>query len=520
MIKKAVILFAIMMFVSQNSEAEVFKFFGARPAGMGGAYVAVAEGTLAQYWNPAGLGLKESKFDLRVPVGLSVEATKNLLESVEDLSDLATGIEDIQNKSGSDSMNLDSYKNFAEALNKINALNEPGMGILADIRGGVGVQFWKMALSVNNYTEFSADPFVDLSNISLIDTGSIDGIDAVDTAGINTADPVSVSTSTRDDLAGVIDDLVTRLDLELPAGISTTEAANAVINEAVASGSDTAAITNTISDMKSDYDEVTSSLPAAGGGSFDDNTTNLTIRGASITEVALGAGGSFPFQKDIPVLSNVIVGGNLKMFQGKVAYAQINALEESAGLQDIADSAIKNTKDSTKFSLDLGILYDRKEDWKFRTGIVLRNLTGPSFEGPTDNTTTAVVEGDGINFDMSPQVRGGVAFWPFKRWVFAADIDFTENDTILENYKSRLVSLGTEFKLINSKMIDLALRAGLYKNIAETESALAYTAGLGLTLLHVNLDLSGAISSKTVEIEGGDSIPASASVSLALSMLF
>lgn len=521
---KNIIFFTLtgFLFFPQKTQADVFKFLGARPAGMGGAFVAVAEGALAQYWNPAGLGMKDSTVDVHfAEVGAAVEATKDLLEKADNISELADKIDGIQNKTGSEAMNIDDYKDFVQALNDISELNDPGLGVLGDVHAGLlDVRVWKFAVSVNNYTEFSADPFMDLNNINLLDTGDANGgIDIAPTGG-NTSDPSADLIAARDDLAAVIGDLTTRAGMDT-AGLTSQEAANAIINEAAANNQDTSTINDTINNIKSNYDAVKSILPAAGSGSFDDNETNLTVRGASIFEVSLGMGGSFPFQKDIPVLSDMLVGGNLKALKARVGYARINVLDENADVGDVVDDMTNNTKDSTTASLDLGILYDKKKDWRFRSGIVFRNLTGPSFDAPVDDPNTASVkEGEGGTFEVDTQIRLGLACWPLERWTIAADIDLTENSTALPGYDSRVASFGTEFKLLNSKNIDLALRAGLYKNLAESESALAYTAGLGFTALHVTLDIAGAISSKTVKAENGRTIPASASVSLGLSVVF
>jgi hypothetical protein len=77
---------------------------------MGGAHVAVAEGALAQYWNPAGLALTPT-FAFSVPVGVGVELTKDLLGKADELSDLVSKIDVIQKKTGStsDALTLQQY---------------------------------------------------------------------------------------------------------------------------------------------------------------------------------------------------------------------------------------------------------------------------------------------------------------------------------------------------------------------------------------------------------------------------
>ena len=520
MLKKIILIFVILVFLPQESRSEVFKFLGARPLGMGGAFVAVAEDSLAQYWNPAGLGLNKDSIDVYVPGRVNAELTKNLFETANNLSDFVQVNDGIQAKTGSSFMSLDDYNDFINVLNNIIPISASG-GALGDIQTGAALKLWSFAISANYYANFSASPFMDLSNINLVDSGSSNGIDATNFSSGRIGNPLDADLlSARDTLIDVINDLINRVEIDIK-GFSVQEAAEGVINLASDSGMDSSAITNTVNDIKSNLEKAQSDLPDSGSGSFDDNDTNITFRGISVSELSIGFGGTFPSQKKYPILSDILIGGNLKLLQGKVGYAQLNLMNDNVESGDIIDRwSTSNDRNSIRYSIDFGILYDKKKDWRLRSGILFRNITSPSFKGPVDDVTTTRIEGDGGSIDFNAQVRAGIAYWPFDRWIIAADVDLTENNTSLSSYYSRLGSLGTEFKLFNSKKIDLALRAGLYKNLAESDAALTYTAGLGFTMAHVRLDVSGAASSKTVKIEDGRSIPASASLSLALSMVF
>ena len=55
-----------VLFFPKFLSAETFKILGSRPMGMGGAFVAVADDALAQYWNPANLATQR-KFDIEIP---------------------------------------------------------------------------------------------------------------------------------------------------------------------------------------------------------------------------------------------------------------------------------------------------------------------------------------------------------------------------------------------------------------------------------------------------------------------
>ena len=99
-------------------------------------------------------------------------------------------------------------------------------------------------------------------------------------------------------------------------------------------------------------------------------------------------------------------------------------------------------------------------------------------------------------------------------------MDVTNNNTSLPGYKSRMAGGGAEINVFHRSWLNLALRGGLMKNLSETTSPLAYTAGLGLNLLHVHLDVGGAVSAKRVKIEDGTEIPASVRVGAELGVQF
>ncbi|MFA7009070.1 MAG: hypothetical protein WC204_09440, partial [Elusimicrobiales bacterium] len=52
---RRLLIFTVLLAVNAAASAEQWQILGTRPMGMGGAFVAVAQGPIAQYWNPAGL---------------------------------------------------------------------------------------------------------------------------------------------------------------------------------------------------------------------------------------------------------------------------------------------------------------------------------------------------------------------------------------------------------------------------------------------------------------------------------
>ena len=71
---------AALIFTAGPAFAQGFEAIGTRPAGMGGAFVAVADDASAVYWNPAGLALGGSYFSLVLDGGTS-EANPDALSN-------------------------------------------------------------------------------------------------------------------------------------------------------------------------------------------------------------------------------------------------------------------------------------------------------------------------------------------------------------------------------------------------------------------------------------------------------
>lgn len=141
---------------------------------------------------------------------------------------------------------------------------------------------------------------------------------------------------------------------------------------------------------------------------------------------------------------------------------------------DVADNLGK-AKTSTAFGIDLGAVY-RPSSW-LRVGIVAKDINQPTFDTKT-----------GGEFKLTPQVRGGVAVNPWETLTITVDADVTSNKTLVPDIKSRVISLGAE-QTIFSEL--LSLRLGAFKNTADANSYITPTAGFGLRLFALRVDIGG-----------------------------
>jgi hypothetical protein len=150
-------------------------------------------------------------------------------------------------------------------------------------------------------------------------------------------------------------------------------------------------------------------------------------------------------------------------------------------------------------------------------GLVGRNLNSPKFDGFTksitvNNQATTVTAED---VTIHPQAAAGLAFMPFETLTLEADVDLTKNKTAFTSYETQNLAFGLEWDAFRF----LALRAGVYKNLAESDIGWVYTAGLGLNLWAIRLDVAGAFSDKKEQFDNED-YPKESRVSAQLSVDF
>ena len=230
------------------------------------------------------------------------------------------------------------------------------------------------------------------------------------------------------------------------------------------------------------------------------------------------------YGRELPFAPGVFLGGNLKVMSAQVGYYDYFVLRNNNNNDNMLSKFKDGAKKSNNFGVDLGALWDVNKTFEDvplhpRFGLVGRNLNNPKFTQPD----AAVAAGAVSKYAVNPQVRMGASISPFNWWNIATDIDLTRNLTPVDNVASRQFGIGNEFNIFNRSWINIPLRVGLMRNLAETGSGTMLTAGLGLNFLHVMLDVSAAVSPKnvTTESEGKQTkIPKEAYVALQLSILF
>ncbi len=384
---------ALSLLLALPAGATEWNSYGSRAMAMGGSGVAIAQGSVGNYWNPAGLGQEENPSGLQVPIaahgavtGNSFQGAADIFQVQKDCSNLGAGV------------GLCTQSNITNAINEI---NQPGTGVRADASGGAAVKIKNVVAFVNDFVYAAAIPHADTK--------------AADTT---------------------------------PAAL------------------------------------------VAGA-----NTSHLTLRGISVAEIGVGYGSELAFAPGL------LIGANLKGLIGKVGYYDFNVLSQDPNSGSITRFT-RSAATSVQPGIDLGALWDIHRTWEFvpmrpRIGITARNINNPKFTQPD----AAKVAGDPTRFSLQGNVRAGLALSPLHFWNLVADADVTKNLTPLDSVRSQTVGAGTEVNVFNRTWLNLALRAGLSKNIAQTGSKTMLTGGFGLNFLHLNIDAAVEATPATQTIQ-------------------
>jgi hypothetical protein len=494
---------------------------GPRALGMGGAGTAAADDQTAAYWNPGLYGFfsRTGENDERLPadpnylgrknwgigladVGAQVEMRGKLANLVEQVANV-----DLANFSdfGSTNPGPDDLKAAVATLSMIeNFLPKRDTIVMQMNLGVMGMRFGHFGIG---YRQF-AEGLVSLADLDRTSIGF-----GTDSAVTNLAEEINNPAMTPSGWTSsytptlITGDAATNvLDAFNTIGAFGSDADDALskldyaAKQAGLSASDIAAMT------ASDGALIAAILASANAAdSFENNTTAVFTAGYTVAEIPLTYG--------YAINDNVAVGGNLKLMIGRVAAAKARLVSDTSQVADLLQSAFDNAEQTVTAGLDLGIAV--RNSWA-QVGLTARNLNRPVLKGGLyRDADGGTFEVDDVTLD--PQVALGVAVYPWETLCLTADVDLTENITTIATtthaavpagvdptlkveYATRRVGGGVEWNVLRF----LALRAGMSRDLAESESGNVYHAGLGLNFWAMRFDLAGAMSTETVTVDGTD----------------
>jgi hypothetical protein len=239
----------------------------------------------------------------------------------------------------------------------------------------------------------------------------------------------------------------------------------------------------------------TSNLLAA--DSIANNNSAVTAAGLVLAEPAISFATSLG--------SSFLVGVNAKM-----VYASTFLYSERLRTGDFStfiDNMNNSETKSNKASIDAGILYQPADS--FSIGVVGRYLNSPSFpiagvtavKTGTGDVVPAIVTGQEL--ELKPQYRAGIAWKPSRNLTLSMDYDLSKNKSFSERTEDQTIAGGAELTMFSEV---LSLRAGAYTNTANDLANIVYTAGLGLRIFALRIDVSGAYDFKEQEAQASASL--------------
>lgn len=226
---------------------------------------------------------------------------------------------------------------------------------------------------------------------------------------------------------------------------------------------------------------------------INNGLTKFNFNGLLIGEIPVGYGQMFDSQ-----YGHIAIGGSLKYMNAESSFNSISI----TNYNNLKDEFDKNTLSSSTYGIDLGLAYKPKIVENLTIGLVAKNINTPSF-----NTVNG-------KYAINPMIRTGISY-DFKNILeFAVDYDISKNKSLNRYFDTQYLGFGLNYHQFSW----VSAIAGVKSNLANNNSGLIYTAGLGFGPQFLHVELAGE-RSKSNNVSGTD-IPAYSKATIALVSTF
>ncbi len=198
-----------------------------------------------------------------------------------------------------------------------------------------------------------------------------------------------------------------------------------------------------------------------------------------------------------PLGDKVFIGANAKMIYANT-YVNSDSIRTS-DFNSFKNHLTESKTSSSAASFDVGVIFAPLKS--LNIGVVGRDLNSPSFSvagmfATRDGSGNVTIGPGESEIKLDPQYRAGLAWKPLETLTIAADYDLKKNKTFTPGFEDQTAAVGLE-KTFLAEVV--SIRAGAYKNLAESDANNVYTAGLGIRIFAFRFDLAGAYDFKSRE---------------------
>lgn len=221
-----------------------------------------------------------------------------------------------------------------------------------------------------------------------------------------------------------------------------------------------------------------------------DLDTELNSRGRILASAVAEAGISIAH-------SFMLSNGNALQLGVSPKYVQLQTFQYTEEISDFEDDDFDSDEyetDKSGFNLDIGAAYAFGAENQWNAGVVVKNLIPMELDSTQNHPSE-----EKYTLELNPMVTAGIAH-KSDYHVITAEVDLTKKEAFGYEDDTQWLALGAEFDAWRYAQ----LRAGVRHNLASNddndgiEEDTQFTAGLGLNIIGVRVDIGALYSSADV----------------------